>query len=167
MVKIIVAFCAFASLACSKKTESAENALASTAAPVTVAAGTAAVVVAPAAVMAPQGGSPQNAAPKAATVGGHAGGVQVQVGGKKIEVATGPNGQVNISGLGGIAKAAGAAPAANAPTPASGPCAVLAAKCPKCTLPLLKQTCNLAVASGDPSSCQNGLNDHDVQANCK
>jgi hypothetical protein len=167
LVKIVLAFCAFTLLACSKKTENAENALASTAAPIAVTAGTAAVVVAPGAVTASQGGSVPNAAPKAAAVGGHAGGVQVQVGGKKIEVATGPNGQVNISGLDGIAKAAAPAPAAKAPAPASGPCALLAAKCPKCTLPLLKQTCNVAVASGDPSSCQNGLNDHDVQANCK
>jgi hypothetical protein len=167
LVKIVLGFCAFASLACSKKTENAENALASTAAPVAVTAGTAAVVVAPGAVTVAQGGSVPNAAPKPAAVGGHAGGVQVQVGGKKIEVATLPNGQVNISGLGGIAKAVGTAPAANAPAPASGPCAVLAAKCSKCTLPLLKQTCNLAVSSGDPASCQNGLNDHDVQANCK
>jgi hypothetical protein len=48
-----------------------------------------------------------------------------------------------------------------------GPCAVLAAKCSKCTLPFLKQTCMAAVASGDPKSCQEGLNDKDVESNCK
>jgi hypothetical protein len=46
------------------------------------------------------------------------------------------------------------------------PCSALAAKCPSCTLPNLAQTCNAAVASHDPASCQNGLNDHDIQTNC-
>jgi len=45
-------------------------------------------------------------------------------------------------------------------------CSDLAAKCPYCTLPNLKSTCDSAVASQDPSSCQDGLNDHDIQTNC-
>ncbi len=48
----------------------------------------------------------------------------------------------------------------------SDPCAQLATKCSKCTLPDLAQTCNAAVASNDPGSCQQGLDDHDIQTNC-
>ena len=35
-----------------------------------------------------------------------------------------------------------------------------------CTLPGLAQTCNAAVATNDPGSCQQGLDDHDIQTNC-
>jgi hypothetical protein len=164
---------AVALLACNKKADDAQNELAATAGAVNVAVPGATVAVAPGAVTVQHGTA---AAPKSVVVGGHAGGaVQVQAGGKKIEVAAG-NGQVDISGLTGLAaKAAAAVPGGAGPAPAakpapatkSGPCAQLAAKCPKCTLPHLQQTCNLAVATGDPASCQNGLDDRDVQSNCK
>lgn len=45
-------------------------------------------------------------------------------------------------------------------------CERLADRCPYCTLPGLRATCENAVASGDPASCQDGLDDPDVQANC-
>ncbi|MBL8613362.1 MAG: hypothetical protein JNL38_38845 [Myxococcales bacterium] len=51
--------------------------------------------------------------------------------------------------------------------PSGSACDSLAQKCPYCTLPNLKQTCEAAVASKDPKSCQNGLDDKDVQSNCK
>jgi hypothetical protein len=169
---VVVAF-----LACNKKSDDANSEVAATAATVNVATPAGTVAVAPGAVTVTQAGA---AAPKSVVVGGQAGGsVQVQAGGKKIEVQ-GPNGPVDIKSLTGLAaKAAAAVTGAAAPnatpspaTPAApkaptGPCAQLAAKCPKCTLPMLQQTCSLAVSSGDPASCQNGLNDRDVQANCK
>jgi hypothetical protein len=174
LTKALLALWVVACLACNKKSDDASNELAASAAAVNVATPAGTAAVAPGAVTVTQG---QGTAARAVVVGGHAGGgVQVQAGGKKIEV--GPNGQVDISGLTGLAaKAAAGVPGGAAPNPApaanlaaapkTGPCAQLAAKCPKCTLPLLKQTCNLAVSSGDPASCQNGLNDHDVQSNCK
>jgi hypothetical protein len=176
MKRISMACFMVALIACSRKSEVTGNELAASAGAVNVQTPTATVAVAPGAVTIAPGAAA--AAPKGVVVGGHAGGtVQVQAGGKKIEVS-GANGTVDISGLTGLAaKAAAAVPGATAPTPVpaanppaapkTGPCAQLAAKCPKCTLPLLKQTCNLAVSSGDPASCQNGLNDRDVQANCK
>jgi hypothetical protein len=48
----------------------------------------------------------------------------------------------------------------------SSPCDELAKLCPHCTDPGLKSTCDLDVASKDPASCQNGLDDHDIQTNC-
>ena len=48
----------------------------------------------------------------------------------------------------------------------TSPCDQLAAKCPYCTIPNLKQSCEGAVNGHDPSACQNGLNDRDVQTNC-
>lgn len=49
----------------------------------------------------------------------------------------------------------------------SDACTTLNLKCPKCTLPNLKSTCQTAVATANPASCQNGLDDADIQANCK
>jgi len=46
-------------------------------------------------------------------------------------------------------------------------CEQLAKKCPLCTLPTLKATCNAAVATNDEKSCQDGLSDPDVISNCK
>src|SRR5262245_57858318 len=45
-------------------------------------------------------------------------------------------------------------------------CDRLADRCPYCTLPGLRATCENAVASNDPASCQDGLDDPDVQSNC-
>lgn len=45
-------------------------------------------------------------------------------------------------------------------------CEQLAAKCPHCTLPQLQATCEAAVSTHDEASCQDGLTDPDVQANC-
>jgi hypothetical protein len=170
---IALAWIAIVSVACNKSQEGLGNELAASATTANVATPAATVTVAPGAVTINQGAA---AAPKSVVVGNHAGGaVQVQAGGKKVEVAAN-NGTVDVSGLAGLAKAAAVtgaaapnpAPAVNPPAaPKAGPCAQLAAKCPKCTLPMLKQTCNLAVSSGDAASCQNGLNDRDVQANCK
>lgn len=50
---------------------------------------------------------------------------------------------------------------------AGSACAELATKCPLCSLPHLKATCEAAVASGDTQSCVDGLEDHDVQTNCR
>jgi hypothetical protein len=51
-------------------------------------------------------------------------------------------------------------------SPQVGPCAELAQKCPHCSEPSLKLTCNSAVATGDPASCQDGLDDIDIQTKC-
>jgi len=51
-------------------------------------------------------------------------------------------------------------------SPASDACSQLAERCPKCTIADLAATCNAAVNSHDPTSCQNGLDDHDIQTNC-
>ncbi len=51
-------------------------------------------------------------------------------------------------------------------SPALGPCAELANKCPKCTEPSLMVTCESAVATNDPVSCQDGLDDMDIQTKC-
>jgi hypothetical protein len=48
----------------------------------------------------------------------------------------------------------------------SDPCSALAAKCQYCTIPGLAETCNADVSSKDPGSCQDGLDDHDIQTNC-
>ena len=82
-------------------------------------------------------------------------------------VTVGPEG-ASVAGRGAAVAAKtpfGAAPPAA--TPIIGPCQQLSARCSKCTLPLPKQTCTLAVASGDAKSCRDGLNDKDVQSNCK
>ena len=52
-------------------------------------------------------------------------------------------------------------------TGSSDPCGDLAKLCPKCTLPDLKMTCDAALATKDAKSCQDGLNDRDIQTNCK
>ncbi|MBX3231899.1 MAG: hypothetical protein KIT84_12035 [Labilithrix sp.] len=48
----------------------------------------------------------------------------------------------------------------------SDPCSTLARKCPFCTEANLKQTCEAAVKTSDSASCQNGLDDRDIQASC-
>jgi hypothetical protein len=161
--------------ACNKKSDDAGNATAelvstAPAAPaVAVVPGAVTVAGAPGAVTGTHGGAGVAPAQKTVVAGGPAAGVQLQVGGKKIEVS-GANGQVDIGGVTGLAAKATAAPAVPAPAaPKSGPCAQLAAKCPKCTPPHFQQACNFALTAGaaDPVACQNALNDHDIQANCK
>jgi len=49
----------------------------------------------------------------------------------------------------------------------NGPkCRELDQQCASCTLPYLKQTCQAAVDSGDEDSCQDGLEDEDIQSSC-
>lgn len=45
-------------------------------------------------------------------------------------------------------------------------CEQLAEKCPYCTLPDLKETCQTAVRTRDEDSCQSGLDNANVQADC-
>src|ERR1041384_8055658 len=63
---------------------------------------------------------------------------------------------------------AGVACSVNNTTAGSGsvPCDELAARCPYCTSPSIKQACENALGTHDPGSCQNALNDRDVQASC-
>jgi hypothetical protein len=169
MRKLTIVFVAIVAIGCNKSSDGGDNSLAASASAVNVNAGPNGVTVTPGGVAINQGAPAPAAQPKTVTVSGP-NGAQVQAGEKKVTIA-GPAGQVTISGLPGVAPTVPAvppaAPAVPAPAPHAGPCAALAAKCGKCTIPGLKQTCQLAVASGDPGSCQNGLNDKDVQANCK
>jgi hypothetical protein len=87
-------------------------------------------------------------------------------------VPTGSGGSGGSSGAGGTstgggAGLGGASGFGGVGGSGGGPCAELASKCPKCTELTLKLTCEAAVASGDPASCQNGLDDPDVQTMCK
>jgi hypothetical protein len=173
MRNFTVVLLTFVAIGCNKASDGGDNALAASASAVNVNAGPNGVSVTPGGVTVTQGPTAPGAQPKTVTVTAPNGGAQIQAGGKKVAI-TGPAGQVTITGLPGqVPTAAGAVPATpTPPAPAApaahtGPCATLAAKCGKCTIPGLKQTCQLAVASGDPGSCQNGLNDKDVQANCK
>jgi hypothetical protein len=167
MRNLTIVLLAFVAIGCNKTSDGGDNALAASASAVNINAGPNVVSVTSGGVTINQGPPAPGAQPKTVSVTG-GNGAQIQAGGKKIEI-NGPAGQVTISGLPGKAPAPAGTPPTTAPIPAgrTGPCAVLAAKCGKCTIPGLKQTCQLAVASGDPGSCQNGLNDKNVQANCK
>ena len=53
-----------------------------------------------------------------------------------------------------------------APETAPDPCALLSTECSHCADPGPKQTCQTAVASGDPVQCTVALDDSNVMADC-
>src|SRR5271166_1007326 len=69
-----------------------------------------------------------------------------------------------VSAAAAAVSAAAAAPPAVPANPGlpSGPCVGLALKCPKCTLPLLRHTCDVAMTSGDPKACPQALANQDL-----